>query len=44
MAKKKSVLDYMYRYLEKYTGKYRVLAEYDMITKDFPRNDKGCID
>lgn len=44
MSKRKSVSEYMYRYLEKYTGKYRVLAEYDIVTNDFPRNDRGYID
>lgn len=34
----------MYRYLEKYVGTYRVLAEYDRDTMDFPRTDDGKID
>lgn len=36
--------DKMYRYLEKYVGKYRVLAEYDLSTGDFPREEDGSID
>jgi hypothetical protein len=34
----------MYRYLEKYQGKYRVLGEYDLNTNDFPRGPDGSID
>lgn len=34
----------MYRYLFKYVGTYRVKAEYDQITKDFPRAEDGSID
>lgn len=34
----------MYRYLLKYVGTYRVKAEYDQITKDFPRTEDGDID
>lgn len=36
--------DKMYRYLEKYVGKYRVMAEYDVLTEDFPRDENGKID
>lgn len=32
-------IDYMYRYLERYVGKYRVVAEYDIGKNKFP-NDK----
>lgn len=39
-----NLINYMYRYLEKYVGKYRVLAEYDLDTKDFPRIAEGGID
>lgn len=39
-----STLKYMYRYLEKYIGTYRVLAEYDKETLDFPRLEDGKID
>lgn len=34
----------MYRYLEKYVGTYRVLAELDIDTNDFPRDEHGNID
>lgn len=34
----------MFRYLEKYCGKYRVLAPYDLDTLDFPREENGSID
>lgn len=34
----------MYRYLEKYTGIYRVLGELDLSTNDFPRDENGNID
>lgn len=34
----------MFRYLEKYVGTYRVVAEYDQRTGDFPRNETGGID
>lgn len=33
--------NYLYQH---YKGKYRVLAEYDWDTNDFPRNDQGNID
>lgn len=33
----------MFRYLEKYTGKYRVKSDYDLGTEDFPREDNGAI-
>lgn len=39
-----ATLEYMYRYLEKFTGTYRVLAELDSDTNDFPRNEDGSID
>ena len=39
-----NLIDHMYRYLEKYTGKYRVLANYDLSINDFPRNSEGSID
>lgn len=32
------------RYLEKYIGTYRVVAEYDKNTNDFPRDNNGNID
>ena len=44
MKQNSSILDYMYRYLEKYTGKYRVLGYYDIDTEDFPRDDNDSID
>ena len=31
-------------YLRKYVGQYRVKAEYDIATKDFPRLDDGTLD
>lgn len=34
----------MFRYLEKYVGKYRVLAPYDVEKNDFPRNHDGEIE
>ncbi len=34
----------MFRYLEKYTGKYRVLGCLDLRTNDFPRDESGNID
>ena len=34
----------MFRYLEKYVGTYRVVAEYDPQTGNFPRNETGGID
>lgn len=34
----------MFRYLEKYHGKYRVLGYYDLDTNDFPRGTDGTID
>lgn len=34
----------MYRYLENYVGKYRVIARYDYRTQDFPRDHSGEID
>ncbi len=34
----------MSRYLQKFVGKYRVLAEYDQNTKDFIRDECGNID
>lgn len=44
MKQNSNIINYMYRYLEKYTGKYRVLAYYDVDTKDFPRDSNGEID
>lgn len=35
------VLEYMFRYLEKFTGQYRVLPEF---VDDLPRNEEGEID
>lgn len=37
-------LNYMYRYLLKYVGTYRVKSEYDYGTEDFPRDELGKID
>ena len=37
-------LNYMYRYLLKYVGTYRVRAVYDVEKEDFPRNNTGGID
>lgn len=34
----------MFRFLEKYTGKYRVLPHLDYDTGDFPRDEEGNID
>lgn len=34
----------MFRFLEKYTGTYRVLGHLDLSTNDFPRDEKGNID
>ena len=34
----------MYRYLERFVGRYRVLAKYDLKTNDFPRNKSGEIE
>lgn len=34
----------MFRYLEKYVGTYRVVAEYDQELGDFPRNETGGVD
>lgn len=34
----------MYRYLEKYTGTYRVLGHLDLDTNDYPRDENGSID
>ena len=39
-----NLIKYMYRYLEKYIGKYRVLANYDLYTNDFPRDSNNAID
>ena len=39
-----NIIEYMHRYLEKYTGKYRVLADYDVDINDFPRNAEGTIE
>lgn len=40
----KNTLSYMYRYLLKYVGMYRVKAELDDAKKDFPREDTGEVD
>lgn len=40
----KTTLSYMYRYLLKYVGVYRVKAELDDEKKDFPREETGEID
>ena len=40
----KNTLSYMYRYLLKYVGTYRVKADYDYATEDFPRTADGGID
>ncbi len=32
----------MARYLQRYVGQYRVIAEYDKTTNDFPRITEGC--
>ena len=39
-----NVIEHMFRYLEKYTGKYRVLPYYDIELENFPRNEDGSID
>ena len=39
-----SVEEYMFRYLEKYHGTYRVLSDYDLHTLDWPRDEEGNID
>lgn len=43
-VKDENTLNYMYRYLLKYVGTYRVRAYFDEITEDFPRNETGGID
>ena len=35
----KTTNDYMFRYLEKYIGTYRVLAEIDKDSGEFPNDD-----
>lgn len=40
----KNTLATMYRYLLKYVGTYRVKAEYDWKTNDFPRNETNGIE
>ena len=42
--KNNDLISYMFRYLEKYTGKYRVLPYYDTSLSDFPRDNTGAID
>ena len=42
--KSNNMIDNMYRYLEKFIGTYRVMAEYDLQTNDFPRDEEGNID
>ena len=42
--KNNNMIDNMYRYLEKFIGTYRVMAEYDLQTNDFPRDEEGNID
>lgn len=42
--KNNDLIPYMFRYLEKYTGKYRVLPYYDASLSDFPRDNTGDID
>ena len=39
-----SIDEYMFRYLEKYHGKFRVLSDYDLQTLDWPRDSSGRID
>lgn len=39
-----NIITYMYRYLEKFIGTYRVLAHYDIELNDFPRDETGAID
>ena len=36
---RKPIEEYMFRYLEKYYGKYRVKAYYDLETLKFPKDD-----
>lgn len=36
--------DSMYRYLERYVGTYRVIADYDLSTHDFPRDYEGNVE
>lgn len=40
----KDTLDYMFNYLTKYVGTYRVKAELDEDEHDFPRTDSGSLD
>ena len=40
----KDTLSYMYRYLMRYVGTYRVRAVYDVEKEDFPRNESGGIE
>ena len=42
--KNNNMINNMYRYLEKFIGTYRVMAEYDLQTNDFPRDEEGNID
>ena len=44
MKDNSNIVDYMYRYIEKYTGKYRILPYYDIELEDFPRDLNGSID
>ena len=41
MKNNEQVLEYMFRYLEKFTGQYRVLPEF---VDDIPRDEEGEID
>ena len=42
--KNNNMINNMYSYLEKFIGTYRVMAEYDLQTNDFPRDEEGNID
>lgn len=44
MGRKLSMAFKMFRYLNKYVGKYRVLPRYDLSTMDFPRDENGNLD
>lgn len=44
MGRRRPIELYMYRYLERYHGKYRVLSDYDYYTLDWPRDENGKID
>lgn len=40
----KTTIKYMYRYLEKFTGTYRVLPDLDLSLDDFPTDENGKLE